>query len=128
MNWICETITVFLGLIHIAQTITQHTSIDHLLNQPFDMECYVDEYKPTQRGIEVSVMMKVSLLLLENLKQNPGIRQLVQVEVYVYSHPMSLCFLAHLWGAYAIPVALSVVRRLVVRRVSSVSTITTRNN
>ena len=32
-------------------------------------------------------------------------------------------FLAHLWGAYAIPVALSVVRR-----VSSVSTITTRNN
>ena len=46
-------------------------------------------------------------------------------------------FLAHLWGAYAIPVALSgvcppsfVVRRSssVVRRVSSVSTITTRNN
>ena len=39
-------------------------------------------------------------------------------------------FLAHLWGFYAIPVALSVVRRLasVVRRVSSVSTITTRNN
>ena len=34
-----------------------------------------------------------------------------------------LWFLAHLWGAYAIPVALSVVRR-----VSSVSTITTRNN
>ena len=31
--------------------------------------------------------------------------------------------LAHLWGAYAIPLALSVVRR-----VSSVSTITTRNN
>ena len=40
------------------------------------------------------------------------------------------CFLAHLWGAYAIPVALSGVRRpsSVVRRVSSVSTITTRNN
>ena len=39
-------------------------------------------------------------------------------------------FLAHLWGAYAIPVALSVVRResSVVRRVSSISTITTRNN
>ena len=46
-------------------------------------------------------------------------------------------FLAHLWGAYAIPVALSGVRRpsfvvrrpsSVVRRVSSVSTITTRNN
>ena len=34
-------------------------------------------------------------------------------------------FLAHLWGAYAIPMALSVVRRI---RVSSVSTITTRNN
>ena len=32
-------------------------------------------------------------------------------------------FLAHLWGAHAIPVASSVVRR-----VSSVSTITTRNN
>ena len=32
-------------------------------------------------------------------------------------------FLAHLWGAYAIPMALSVVRR-----VSSLSTITTRNN
>ena len=31
--------------------------------------------------------------------------------------------LAHLWGAYAIPMALSVVRH-----VSSVSTITTRNN
>ena len=39
-------------------------------------------------------------------------------------------FLAHLWGAYAIPVALSGVRHSssVVRRVSSVSTITTRNN
>ena len=39
-------------------------------------------------------------------------------------------FLAHLWGAYAIPMALSGVRRpsSVVRRVSSVSTITTRNN
>ena len=39
-------------------------------------------------------------------------------------------FLAHLWGAYAIPLALSVVRHQssVVRRVSSVSTITTRNN
>ena len=38
--------------------------------------------------------------------------------------------LAHLWGAYAIPVALSGVRRpaSVVRHVSSVSTITTRNN
>ena len=33
------------------------------------------------------------------------------------------CFLAHLWGAYAIPLALSVVRC-----VSSVSAITTRNN
>ena len=32
-------------------------------------------------------------------------------------------FLAHLWGAYAIPVVLSGVRR-----VSFVSTITTRNN
>ena len=32
-------------------------------------------------------------------------------------------FLAHLWGAYAIPLVL-----LVVRHVSSVSTITTRNN
>ena len=32
-------------------------------------------------------------------------------------------FLAHLWGAYAISLALSIVRR-----VSSVSTITTRNN
>ena len=32
-------------------------------------------------------------------------------------------FLARLWGAYAIPLALSIVRR-----VSSVSTITTRNN
>ena len=32
-------------------------------------------------------------------------------------------FLAHLWGAYAIPMALSGVRR-----VSPVSTITTRNN
>ena len=40
-------------------------------------------------------------------------------------------FLAHLWRAYAIPVALSGVRRVcsssVVRRVSSVSTLTTRN-
>ena len=44
-------------------------------------------------------------------------------------HPL-LDFLAHLWGAYAIPLASSVVRResSVVRRVSSVSTITTRNN
>ena len=43
---------------------------------------------------------------------------------------LNLCFLAHLWGAYAIPVALSGVRRptSVVRCVSSVSTITTRNN
>ena len=39
-------------------------------------------------------------------------------------------FLAHLWGDYAIPLALSVFRRpsSIVRRVSSVSTITTRNN
>ena len=38
--------------------------------------------------------------------------------------------LAHLWGAYAIPVALSGVRRSwhVVCHVLSVSTITTRNN
>ena len=52
-------------------------------------------------------------------------------------HPVGLSmksldhpFLAHLWGAYAIPVALSGVRRpsYVVRCVSSVSTITTRNN
>ena len=36
-------------------------------------------------------------------------------------------FLAHLWGAYAIPIALSGIHRLsyVVRHVSSVSTITT---
>ena len=43
---------------------------------------------------------------------------------------LSITFLAHLWGAYAIPLALSVVRcpSSVVRRVSPVSTITTRNN
>ena len=35
----------------------------------------------------------------------------------------TICFLAHLWGAYDIPLASSVVCR-----VSSVSTITTRNN
>ena len=42
----------------------------------------------------------------------------------------SCSFFAHLWGAYAIPVASSVVCRSlsVVCRVSSVSTITTRNN
>ena len=42
----------------------------------------------------------------------------------------TVIFLAHLWGAYAIPVASSVVRypSSVVRRVSSVSTVTTRNN
>ena len=41
-----------------------------------------------------------------------------------------LKFLAHLWGVYAMPMALSGVRCLssVVRCVSSVSTITTRNN
>ena len=38
----------------------------------------------------------------------------------LFEHPI---LLAHLWGAYAIPLALSVVRR-----VSSVSTITTRYN
>ena len=39
-------------------------------------------------------------------------------------------FLAHLWGAYAIPVALSGIQRpaSAILRVSSVSTITTRNN
>ena len=36
---------------------------------------------------------------------------------------VALIFLAHLWEAYAIPVALSVLRRE-----SSVSTVTTRNN
>ena len=47
--------------------------------------------------------------------------------IFKFQVPRS--FLAH-WGAYAIPVALSVVRRSssIVRRVSSVSTITTRNN
>ena len=42
----------------------------------------------------------------------------------------NMYYIERSWGAYAIPLALSVVRRpsSVVRRVSSVSTITTRNN
>ena len=55
--------------------------------------------------------------------------------VYRHAHLLyqvrsDLYFLAHLWGAYAIPLALSVVRlpSSIVPRVSSVSTITTRNN
>ena len=45
--------------------------------------------------------------------------------VLLYSFILSgrTAFLAHLWGAYAVPLALCVVRH-----VSSVSTITTRNN
>ena len=37
-------------------------------------------------------------------------------------------FLAHLWGAYAISLALSILLFSIVRHVSSVSTTTTRNN
>ena len=50
--------------------------------------------------------------------------------VLVYDSAVCELLLAHLWGAYAIPMALSVVRHssYVVRRVSSVSTITTRNH
>ena len=57
------------------------------------------------------------------------IKWLLVIFVTVISCERAL-FLAHLWGAYAIPVVLSGVRRpsFVVRRVSSVSTITTRNN
>ena len=46
---------------------------------------------------------------------------------YILFETAFIPFLAHLWGAYAIPLALSVVRRLS-SVVSSVSTITTRNN
>ena len=58
------------------------------------------------------------------------IREIILVDDFSDFREYHNLFLAHLWGAYAIPVALSGVRRSssVVRRVSSVSTITTRNN
>ncbi len=47
------------GLIHLSQSITQHTCLHHLYKEPFDLECCVVEYRTTERGVEVDCFMKV---------------------------------------------------------------------
>ena len=49
------------GIIHIGQTMTQHTSLEHLHKEPFDMEMALTQCKPTERGIQLQVSMKVEL-------------------------------------------------------------------
>ena len=49
------------GIIHIGQTMTQHSSLEHLHKEPFDMEMALTQCKPTERGIQLQVSMKVEL-------------------------------------------------------------------
>ena len=39
--------------------MTQHTSLEHLHKEPFDMEMALTQCKPTERGIQLQVSMKV---------------------------------------------------------------------
>lgn len=49
----------FLGLIHVGQSIRQHTNLSHLYKEPFDLECSVLEYRRCPQGIQVDLGFKV---------------------------------------------------------------------
>ena len=42
--------------------MTQHVELHHLLKEPFDLECSVQEYRVVEKGIEVDLGMKVGVV------------------------------------------------------------------
>lgn len=43
----------------MSQSFTQHTGLEHLLKEPFDVECSLAQYRATELGIELDIVMHV---------------------------------------------------------------------
>ena len=86
-------------------------------------------YWNTSNGVTLQIEVDSFIAALKTTHFMFYVNSVIKFELSYYF--LIVCiFLAHLWGAYAITVALSGVcrRSAVVRRVLSVSTITIRNN